>query len=681
MSESTKPKSIAVGLALLEIVVIGGSWSLACYLESHNHPFARDISYFVHFVAEAALFCTLVRPICPRPYLLAAFWVVLSAIIWLCMFTNSGEEMSATNPKMRFAVPSVLTILTVISWLWAFKASPEENTSPKPFVFKRFEIIRTEKQPDIASIHWSDAGGVNLELNPQGDFQQFPIIDSISPSLSGTSDWLSARVENRNLILDFSCSDGTGFAAMKDSVMKDPPPGWDMNQDEDPSLDGSAMEIVDGQGRPIVQFIRNKKNDITIRGLFAVSPFEGAAFAPNLAKVGSVPLGDLSAEYFSQNLRPIFKYPSKAFSGVRAEIATQPSTQSAPVGSDATETNDDFSMFVPKTGRVLIGDTAVMFPLDSNESRTVKIFGDALQINLEGGKCSISGTFSNGAGSVKVENNKISSYWSGWHSRSDGRYAEITDPIGQPVFQKFPVDGFAVGICGIFPKDDNTVIVAAPNRRLMTRVPVVEISKYFRYFSPIFRNGSNTASPPSIDFDQIYSLVRGDLHIVATMPMLDLMTEGFWDNYERAREREWYDDQILAMKAALSKYPQQQFAVSFESGRNQNYPEQRDIGYAASMSKILDKGCGWKMVRGAKQMMFSEKTQPIPTMVLLLRPSEDEKINTVMNSAAPDLADVCRTNEIPINNPDIRIYPMQQGEKINPEIPPGTIQILIPAAQ
>ncbi|MGD0769880.1 MAG: hypothetical protein ABSB42_16980 [Tepidisphaeraceae bacterium] len=125
---------------------------------------------------------------------------------------------------------------------------------------------------------------------------------------------LSVTVNNWIPSVNCCFSDGINLVRLKDSVLFDPPDGWDQNGDE------NAMEVVDEKSRPVFQLIKIKPNEVLVHGVFSLDTKRVAL----LTNVAEIILNDWGSVEIARNrLRPIFKYPSEINGGVRAKDSSR----------------------------------------------------------------------------------------------------------------------------------------------------------------------------------------------------------------------------------------------------------------------------------------------------------------------------------------------------------------------
>jgi hypothetical protein len=96
---------------------------------------------------------------------------------------------------------------------------------------------------------------------------------------------------------------------MQDNQMVIFPYRWDLNQDD------MGVEIVNERQQPVFQMLSHGQENYTIRGMFLTAPNRPVCIDDEEIASGGPPTNVLARV---ANLRPIFKYPSATFSGIRA---------------------------------------------------------------------------------------------------------------------------------------------------------------------------------------------------------------------------------------------------------------------------------------------------------------------------------------------------------------------------
>jgi hypothetical protein len=112
------------------------------------------------------------------------------------------------------------------------------------------------------------------------------------------------------LFVDFTTWNGPDRPSVevKGNEFQIRPEGWDHNSST------NALEVVNTQGQPVFQLIRNSATDVVINGLFLFP--NGVLWAANYPETVMNPSPDKIAQFLPS---PIFKYPSWKYPGKYAD--------------------------------------------------------------------------------------------------------------------------------------------------------------------------------------------------------------------------------------------------------------------------------------------------------------------------------------------------------------------------
>lgn len=226
-------------------------------------------------------------------------FALIGSLIAAVIFTAASMLYSHDDKRlaiMGFFLGAMVTLVIICKvWLDAVQPHSKPTPSLRPLTTDSLKVPVFSQGDNRVSFALGDDGiTVTLPLLTleKAPFPWEPVKGMDLPVFV-------IYVENGILFVDVALADGV---AIQRGKLLNVPKGWDANTAE------GALEVVDDHRRPVYQMEYVSAGHVVFRGFFFVKSGGAWLIADSMIKA---PIGALST------LKPMFKYPSKDFRGVR----------------------------------------------------------------------------------------------------------------------------------------------------------------------------------------------------------------------------------------------------------------------------------------------------------------------------------------------------------------------------